>query len=123
MSLQTEFSFELPKGYTDVDGKLHRRGVMRLATAADEIVPMKDPRVQQNPGYLQIIILSRVVVRLGDLSTIDTRIIESLYNSDLNYLQDLYQKINSAETPVYHGVCPKCKENIDIPIGFFKKAD
>lgn len=120
MSLQTEFSFELPKGYTDGDG-LHRRGVMRLATAADEILPLRDPRVQQNPGYLLIVILSRVVVRLGDLSSIDTRIIESLYSSDLAYLQDLYRKINSAEALVYHGVCPSCKENVEIPIDFFKK--
>ena len=74
--LQTEFEFTLPKGFLDEHGVLHRRGVMRLATAADEIVPLRDPRVQQNQAYLAIIVLSRVITRLGDLSNIDTRVIE-----------------------------------------------
>src|SRR5258705_14000188 len=92
---QTEVDFELPKGYVDEAGTLHRRGVMRLATAADEILPLRDPRVQQNEAYLAVIVLARVIVRLGSLSEIHTGIIEGLYASDLAYLQRLYDKLNA----------------------------
>ena len=81
--MQTEFEFELPKGYVDQNGEVHKRGVMRLATAADEILPLRDPRVQQNSGYLTIILLSRVVTKLGTLNGIDTRVIERLFTMDL----------------------------------------
>jgi hypothetical protein len=94
---QTEIEFVLPKGYVDASGALHRDGVMRLATAADEILPLRDPRVQQNPAYLTIIVLARVVVRLGALTDIDTRTIENLFASDLNYLQRLYEQLNGSE--------------------------
>ena len=80
--MQTEFEFELPKGYVDANGDLHRKGVMRLATAADEILPMRDPKVQQNPGYLSIILLSRVITKLGTLPNINTRVIEGLFTMD-----------------------------------------
>ena len=69
--LVTEFEFELPKGYIDPQGNLHRKGVMRLATAAEEIYPLKDPRVQNWPAYLIIILLSRVVSKLGTLREIN----------------------------------------------------
>lgn len=95
MAFQTEVEFTLPKGYVDSDGMLHRAGVMRLATAADEILPLKDPRVQQNPAYLTIIVLSRVITRLGSLPDVNTKIIEGLFASDLNYLQQLYEQLNS----------------------------
>lgn len=111
---QTEFAFELPKGYVDGEGNIHKKGSMRLATAADEILPMKDPRVQQNPGYISIILLSRVITRLGDVPAIDTRVIERLFTADLAYLQDLYQKINQIETPVIKTVCPHCGEKIEV---------
>jgi hypothetical protein len=91
---QTEVDFTLPKGYLDQHGVLHRRGVMRLATAADEILPLRDPRVQQNPAYLAIIVLARVIVKLGDLPSMDTRIIEGLFASDLDYLQRTYERVN-----------------------------
>jgi hypothetical protein len=98
-SFQTEIEFTLPKGYLDEHGVLHRRGIMRLATAADEILPLRDPRVQQNPAYLAIIVLARVIVRLGDLPSIDTRTIEGLFAADLDYLQRTYERINgSGET-------------------------
>ena len=113
-TFQTEYPFELPKGYMDGDGTLHKKGVMRLATAADEILPMKDPRVQQNPGYISIILLSRVVTKLGSLPAIDTRIIERLFTADLAFLQDLYQKVNQIEPPVVKTVCPHCGEQIEI---------
>lgn len=113
-TFQTEFSFELPKGYVDGEGNLHKKGTMRLATAADEILPMKDPRVQQNPSYISIILLARVVTRLGTLPAIDTRIIERLFTADLAFLQDLYQKINQLEPPVIKTICPHCNEQIEI---------
>ena len=94
MSFQTEFEFELPRGYVDQNGEVHKRGVMRLATAADEIMPLRDPRVQQNPGYMTIILLSRVVTKLGTLPSIHNKIIEGLFTNDMAFLQDLYQRIN-----------------------------
>lgn len=91
---QTEFEFTLPKGYLDGEGNLHRRGVMRLAKAMDEIVPLKDPRVQGNPAYATVLILSRVVVKLGALESVSPRVIEELYAADLNHLYDLYRQVN-----------------------------
>lgn len=97
IGFRTEAEFTLPKGYLDETGILHRHGTMRLATAADEILPLRDPRVQQNPAYLAIIVLARVIMKLGSLAEVDTRIIEGLYASDLDYLQHLYEQLNSAE--------------------------
>ena len=94
MVLQTEYRFTLPNGYLDEEGNLHKEGIMRLATAADEILPLKDPRVQQNPAYLTIILLSRVTTKLGDLPDVNPRVIEGLYVADLRFLQDLYNTIN-----------------------------
>lgn len=115
---QTEYPFELPRGYVDGDGVIHKRGVMRLATAADEILPMKDPRVQQNPSYLSIILLARVVTSLGSLPAIDTRIIEKLFTADLAFLQDMYQRINQIEAPTLKTICPHCGESIEVPWPF-----
>ncbi|QNU66048.1 phage tail assembly protein [Ruminiclostridium herbifermentans] len=120
MAFQTEFNFELPKGYVDIDGNLHKKGVMRLATAADEILPLKDQRVQQNPAYLTIILLSRVIVKLGSLQAINTKVIEDLFTADLAYLQDLYQRINETGTSAIKVSCPKCLhefEWINEPMG------
>lgn len=93
----TEVDFTLPKGYLDADGVLHTQGVMRLATAADEILPLKDPRVQQNPAYLTIIVLARVITRLGSLPDVNTKVVEGLFASDLDHLQRLYERVNSAD--------------------------
>ena len=119
----TEFKFTLPKGYLDNSGVLHREGVMRLANAGDEIIPLKDPRVQQNPGYLTIIILSRVIKSLGTLPAVDTRVVEGLYTIDLAYLQDLYSKINTMEMPVYKSICPHCGQPIEIPVNFLEAGE
>jgi hypothetical protein len=97
LGFQTEIEFELPKGYVDDTGTLHRRGTMRLATAADEILPLRDPRVQQNEAYLAVIVLARVITRLGSLAEVHTGVIENMYASDLAYLQRLYEKFNSSE--------------------------
>jgi hypothetical protein len=114
--LQTEFEFTLPKGYVDRDGTLHRQGVMRLATALDEITPMRDLRVKGNPAYLVIILLSRVVTRLGGLSSINTQIIENLYAADLAYLQAFYRQINEAGSSVITVTCPNCNTDIEVDL-------
>ena len=97
MAFQTEYEFTLPKGYMDDEGVLHKEGIMRLATAADEILPLKDPRVRQNEAYLTIIVLARVITRLGSLPDVNTNVIEGLFASDLSYLQKLYEQFNSEE--------------------------
>ncbi len=114
----TEFEFELPRGYIDEKGEIHKKGVMRLATAADEITPLKDVRVQQNPGYLTIILLSRVIKKIGNIENPSTKVIENLFTADLAFLQDMYQKINSPDEYRIKTVCPKCNEIIDVPINF-----
>jgi len=114
----TEFPFELPKGYMDSVGTLHKSGVMRLATAADEILPLRDQRVVQNPGYLTVILLSRVIVSLGEITRIDPKIIEKLYSSDLAFLQGMYQTINAVEPIVNRCVCPECGHKFDEPVNF-----
>lgn len=93
----TEFEFTLPKGYLDSEGNLHRKGVMRLSTAIDEIAPLRDPRVKANEAYATIIILSRVITRLGALSEVTPAIVENFFSQDLNYLQDFYRQINGLE--------------------------
>ena len=108
---QTEFEFTLPCGYLDEDGTLHRDGVMRRATAADEIVPLQDPRVQKNEAYLVVILLSRVITRLGAVPVLNPKVIEGLFATDLAYLQDLYNRINQLESSA--DTCPHCGKALD----------
>lgn len=112
--LQTEYEFALPKGYIDESGTLHRKGVMRLATAADEILPMKDHRVQANGAYLSVILLSRVVTSLGDVRSITPRVIEQLFASDHAYLQDLYRRINENGNGHVKATCPRCEHAFEV---------
>ncbi len=114
MELQTEFEFTLPKGYVDDEGNLHKKCIMRLSTAADEILPLKDPRVQGNTAYLTVILLSRVIIKLGDLKVIDTKVIENLFASDLSYLQDFYNKINDSGKASITATCPKCEHTFEV---------
>lgn len=111
---QTEHEFTLPFGYVDEDGNLHREGTMRLATAADEILPLKDPRVQANQAYLVIILLSRVVTRLGSVSQVTPKLVESLYAADLAFLQELYNRINRNGKSSHAAVCPECSHRFDL---------
>ena len=120
MAFQTEFTFTLPRGYIDDPGMIHREGTTRLANAADEILPLKDPRVQQNPGYLTIILLARVITKLGSLPAVDTRTVEKLFTMDLAYLQDLYERIYTMEMPTYTGICSYCGKEIRIPVNFME---
>jgi hypothetical protein len=108
--LQVEHEFTLPMGMLGEDGTLHRDGTMRLATAADEILPLQDPRVQRNPAYLTVILLSRVVVRLDGIEPVTPKTIESLFAADLAHLQDLYNRINDVEDTPSTVVCPRCGE-------------
>ncbi|HSK77783.1 MAG TPA: phage tail assembly protein [Thermoanaerobaculia bacterium] len=111
---QTEYDFTLPLGYADAEGNLHKDGVMRLATAADEILPLKDPRVQSNEAYLIVILLSRVVTRLGSVSQVNPKVIEGLYAADLAYLQELYNRINRNGRASLAAVCPRCENHFDV---------
>lgn len=110
IGLQTEFEFTLPRGYVDQDGNLHRQGVMRLATAMDEIVPLQDRRVQSNQAYLVILLLSRVIVKLGNLPAITANVVENLFAADLAYLQALYRRINEEGTTVIKVTCSEGHE-------------
>ena len=115
MGFKTEYRFRLPRGYVDAQGSIHRDGVMRLATARDEIIPLQDYRVQSNRAYLVIILLSRVVSTLGDVERVTVEVIENLFSTDLAYLQEFYRKINEEQgTPKHHVACPKCAHEFDI---------
>lgn len=114
--LQTEFEFTLPKGYADESGTLHKEGTMRLAKAEDEIQPMRDPRVQQNPAYLTVILLSRVVARLGSLKMITPKVIEGMFAGDFAYLQEMYNRINQNGSNAVKALCPKCEHKFDVEV-------
>ena len=112
--LQIEFDFTLPRGYIDSSGNLHRDGTMRLATAIDEIAPMRDPRVKVNEAYLTILLLARVVTRLGRLEAVTPEIIEQLFTGDLAYLQDLYAQINENGHTHQSAICPACDHQFEV---------
>lgn len=116
MSLQTEFEFELPIGFVDREGNLHKRGVMRLATAMDEITPMNDMRVQANESYLIIVLLARVITSLGSLQHITTSVIENLFAADLAFLQAFYQQINETGRTQFTQTCPHCGESFEMDL-------
>ncbi|HVC33095.1 MAG TPA: phage tail assembly protein [Chloroflexota bacterium] len=115
-SLQTEFEFALPKGYVDKDGNLHKKGTMRLATAADEIEPLRDPRVRQNQAYMTVILLARVITKLGSLSdsAINPSVIEGIFSADLAYLQALYRRINENASTDLAATCPECGHKFEV---------
>lgn len=114
--LQTEYAFVLPRGYVDGTGTVHRDGVMRLATARDEITPQRDPRVRENESYLTVLLLSRVVTRLGSLTQVHTGVIEGLFASDLAFLQDLYRRINQEGHTAAAVTCPSCSHAFTVDV-------
>lgn len=122
MSFKTEIEFDLPRGYIDEDGKIHKHGVMRLATAADEILPLKNLKVQQNPAYLSIVLLSRVIVSLGTLDNITPSIIEKLFTPDIAYLQNLYQTFNAIEPMQMEVTCPNCSQRFKTEVPFLGES-
>ena len=113
--IQTEYPFTLPVGYLDADeGSLHREGTMRLSTAADEILPLKDARVQSNQAYLIVILLSRVITQLGSIAHINPKVIEGLYAADLAYLQNMYNRINQVDADAQRVACPQCQHAFNL---------
>ncbi|MGZ5402909.1 MAG: hypothetical protein ACXWDA_07165 [Aeromicrobium sp.] len=115
-ALRTEYAFVLPRGYIDGAGTIHRDGTMRLATARDEITPQRDPRVRENESYLTVLLLSRVITRLGSLSQVHTGVIEGLFASDLAFLQDLYRRINQEGHTQASVTCPACNHGFAVDV-------
>jgi hypothetical protein len=116
-TLRTEFDFELPRGYVDDAGTVHRRGSMRLSTARDELVPLRDVRVRENPAYLSVVLLGRVITRLGTLPMVHDGIVENMFASDLAFLQDFYEQINAEGHTLASVTCPNCAEDFEIDLG------
>jgi hypothetical protein len=116
--LRTVFEFELPRGYLDPAGVLHKTGAMRLATARDELLPLHDDRVRSNPAYLTVVLLSRVITRLGTLEDDEVRgsVVENLFASDLAFLQDLYRRINTEGHTRAAVECPACGETFTVDL-------
>lgn len=122
MEMQTVYEFELPKGYMDNGGGVHRRGKMRLATAGDEISATRDPRVLSNPSYLSIVVLSKVVTELEGVEMVTTTLMEKLFTADMAFLQDMYQKINNVEPVTIKAVCPECGSVHEVPLNFTREG-
>src|SRR5215208_697284 len=114
--MQTEVSFTLPKGYVDQAGTVHRDGTMRLATARDEIEPLRDPEVRQNEAYLTVLLLSRVVTRIGDVREVSPEMIEGLYAADFDHLQRLYERLNTDGEAVGSITCPSCSHAFEVDL-------
>jgi hypothetical protein len=114
--LRTEYPFSLPRGYVDEHGRLHRDGVMRLATARDELTTQADQRVRQNPAYLTVLLLERTVTTLGTLPAVDTFVIESMFASDMAFLQDLYRRINADGHTEVAVSCPHCGNDFAVDV-------
>ena len=116
-TMQTTFDFVLPRGYVDPQGVVHREGTMRLATARDELMPLMDPKVREHNAFLSLVLLSRVVTRLGTVPKIDDQVIGGLWATDLAFLQDLYRRINTEGTTVTQVTCPFCENQVMVDIG------
>ena len=114
--LRTEFPFTLPRGYVDASGTVHRTGVMRLATARDELIPLRDDRVRDNPAYLTVVLLARVITQLGSIDDVHAGIVENLFASDLAFLQDLYRRVNTEGHTRAAVTCPACDHEFTIDL-------
>ena len=120
-TLRTEFPFMLPRGYVDDSGTVHRSGIMRLATARDELVPLRDDRVRENPAYLSVVLLARVITRLGTIEDIHAGMVEDFFASDLAFLQDLYKRVNAEGHTRAAVTCPSCRHDFDIDLAGGRK--
>jgi len=112
----TEYEFTLPRGFVDDNGNVHSEGVMRLANAKDEIAPLSDPRVRANKAYLVILILSRVIVRIGSIGEVTPEIVERLFSADLSFLQEFYRRINGDGSLSVPASCPSCGHKFDVEL-------
>lgn len=120
--MQTIYEFELPKGYADAAGELHKHGKMRLATAGDEISATRDPRVLSNPSYLSVVILAKVVTEIEGVEMVTPALIEKLFTADMAFLQDMYQKINNVDAVTMKVVCPECGHEHEVPLNFTREG-
>lgn len=120
--MQTVYDFELPRGYVDRDGNLHRRGKMRLATAGDEIGASHDPRVISNPAFLTVVLLSKVVTELEGVTMVTTSLMEQLFTADMAFLQNMYETINDVEPVTVKTVCPQCGCEYEAPLNFTREG-
>jgi hypothetical protein len=116
-TLQTHHPFTLPRGYLDPSGEIHAEGVMRLATARDEIEPLRDPEVRRNDAYLSVLLLSRTVVRIGAITEVTPSLIEELFAADFDHLQRLYERLNTEDGAWGSVACPDCKHRFEVDIG------
>ncbi|MFI6896424.1 hypothetical protein ACIBM4_20170 [Streptomyces sp. NPDC050256] len=114
--LRTEFEFELPRGYVDDEGQVHRNGSMRLATARDELRPQIDLRVKENPAYLSVVLLSQVITRLGTVTDVHAGVVERMYATDVAFLQDFYRRINSEGHTHAAVTCPLCHGSFEVDL-------
>jgi hypothetical protein len=114
--MKTEYAFTLPKGYVDASGGVHREGTMRLATARDEIEPLRDVQVRQNEAYLTVLLLARVVTKLGDMVEVTPEMVEGLYAADFDHLQRLYERINTDGEAVGSVTCPNCSQAFEVDL-------
>jgi len=114
--LRTEFPFVLPRGYVDANGTVHRDGVMRLATARDELVPLRDDRVRENSAYLTVVLLARVITRIGSITDVHAGIVENLFAADLAFLQDLYRRVNTEGHTRASVTCPACAHRFAVDV-------
>ena len=116
-AMQTTFDFVLPRGYVDGEGVVHREGTMRLATARDELMPLLDPKVREHEAFMSLVLLARVVTKLGTLPQVDDQVIGGLWATDLAFLQDLYRRINTEGTTVAEVTCPHCSQLVMVDVG------
>ena len=114
--MRTEFTFTLPRGYVDGQGTVHREGIMRLATARDEIEPLRDAAVRQNEAYLAVLLLARVVTRIGEVTEITPELVEGLYAADFDHLQRLYERLNTDGEAVGAVTCPHCAQAFEVDL-------
>jgi len=114
--MRTEFAFTLPRGYVDAGGSVHREGTMRLATARDEIEPLRDPEVRQNEAYVAVLLLARVITRLGPLSEVTPEIVQGLFAVDFDHLQRLYERLNIDGEAVGAVTCPSCASQFEVDL-------
>lgn len=113
---QTTFEFVLPRGYVDAQGNVHREGTMRLATARDELMPLMDPKVRENEAFLSLVLLARVVTRIGSLPVVDDQVIGGLWATDLAFLQDMYRRINTEGHTLAEVECPSCSTHFTVDV-------
>ena len=114
--MQTQIEFTLPRGYVDGSGEVHRTGTMRLATARDEIEPLREVEVRQNSAYLTVLLLARTLTRLGAITDVTPSVVESLYAADFDHLQRLYERINSDGEAVGVVSCPECSHRFEVDL-------